>query len=443
MSIERVENGLMSAVCITGEPLEKKNLLAQMKELNVPGVSIAVINEGKIEWAKAYGVLSSAQEDLVNTDTLFQAGSVSKPVAAFAILSLVQQGLINLDDDVNEKLTSWKVPENEYTTQKKITLRHLLSHTSGFNVIGFDGYRYNESVPTIFEILEGISPANNAPIRVEFTPFSKMNYSGGGYCVVQQLVEDVTKQPFSEWMQQVLLDPLKMTNSTFIPRANSASAHPAQGIPMEGGWKTYPELAAAGLWSTPTDLAKYLIAIQNGSFLKKDLLNDMLTPQLVVHGLGPVVNGEGMELEVSHKGRTDGFACGFVSFPHLKKGAVVMVNASTSLVDDILRSIANVYNWPTYKVKTRETVEVSESILEKYCGRYGFNETPNDIYDVFVYLKENKLFFKIGDWGKESRLYPEKNNQFFLLESGYDVVFNEGEATFIVQPGFERKFKKF
>lgn len=460
--IIRVENGLMSAIGILGKPISKKNLLKAMKEMNIPGASIAVINEGQIEWTKTYGVLSSTTDQPVNPQTCFQAGSVSKPVAAFAILTLVNQRILDLDEDVNDKLTSWKIPNNEFTSIKKVTLRHLLSHTSGLSVIGFDGYTKNEQIPTITQTLDGVKPANNPPVRVEFVPGSKMSYSGGAYNVAQQLVEDVTKIPFSQFTENTLLNPLKMNNSTFrnIERegsSNIAYAHPTKGIPMEGGWKTYPESAAAGLWTTPTDLAKWLIEIQDGlttknesKFLSKDLLIDMVTPQVVVHGLGPVINGDQEQLELSFKGRTDGFSCGFVSFPHLKQGAVVMINAGNELafVDAVLRSIAHEYQWPSHNVKMKKTINLPIEALDKYVGRYGWNGKPNDIYDLFVFKENDQLFWKIGNASNPNKLYPEAKNQFFVVDSGYDVVFEEIDGaitalTIIVQAGFEREFRKF
>lgn len=460
--IIRVENGLLPAIGIEGMPMARTNLLNTMKEKNVPAASIAVINNGQIEWAKAYGLLSSATDQQANPQTRFQAGSVSKPVAAFAILSLINQRILDLDEDVNDKLMSWKIPNNEFTTIHKVTLRHLLSHTSGLSVIGFDGYGKNEQIPTITQTLDGMKPANNAPIRVEFVPGSKMSYSGGAYNVAQQLVEDVTKLSFSQFMENTLLTPLKMSDSTFgyldtNRTSNIAYAHPSNGTPMEGGWKIYPESAAAGLWTTPTDLAKWLIEIQNGlttdkgsKLLNKDLLIDMVTPQVAVHGLGPVVSGEKEQLELSFKGRTDGFTCGFVSFPYLKQGAVVMINAGNefAFIDAVIRSIAFEYQWPTYKVKMKKVVTLSPDALSKYVGRYGWEEKPNDIYDLFIFSEGDQLFWKMGNASTPSKLYPEAANRFFSIDTGFDFVFGERgglitKLTLVVQAGYEREFSKF
>lgn len=426
MRIDRVENGLTSPILIQGETPQKYHLLKRMEEMKIPSVSIAVINEGKIEWLKAYGA---------DVHTPFQAGSVSKPVSAFAILSLVEQGILNLDEEVNQKLKSWKIPENEYTQSVKVTLRHLLSHSSGINMIGFDGYRNDEPLPTLIQTLEGRVPANTLPHCVEFIPGSKMSYSGGGYNVAQLLVEDVTHQTFQEFMQNTLLEPLGMSNSTFAY------------LPSK---KIYPESAAAGLWTTPEDLAKWLIEIQNVLINGRKIVQEMVTPQVGIHGLGPVISGEGETLELNHKGRTDDFTCEIVCFPYLKKGAVVMTNAGNTgaFVQEVLRSIACEYQWPSYAIKIKNTIEIPQATLEKYVGRYGWAEIPNDIYDLFIFRNGNELSLKIGHSENLSRLYPEAENQFFLTDLGYDVKFKEvdGEIfglTIIVQPGFEREFRKF
>ena len=262
--IEEVENGLLQAVTIEGQELKKKNILLAMEEYAIPAVSVAVINDGKIEWAKAYGVVDAATKMAVDTETIFQAGSISKAVAAVGIHSLVQKGMLQLDADVNQFLCSWKIAENEYTKSNNVTLRHLLSHTAGFNVIGFDGYYLHDRLPTLLQILEGAKPANNPSLQVEFLPGSKLAYSGGGYSVMQQLVEDLVGSSFAEFMDKECLQKLGMTRSTFhypIKDINAAHSHTGEGTakPMKGGWKTYPESAAAGLWTTPTELARLLI----------------------------------------------------------------------------------------------------------------------------------------------------------------------------------------
>jgi CubicO group peptidase (beta-lactamase class C family) len=168
--IGRVENGLLPAAVIKGAPPAIMKLAERMEFYKVPGVSVAVINDGRIEWARAYGVKDATTKDLLTTETLFQAGSISKPTAALAALKLVQEGKLNLDEDVNVKLVSWKVPENEFTKTQKVTLRRLLTHSAGLTVHGFPGYAADAEVPTLIQVLNGEKPANTDPIRVDTVP---------------------------------------------------------------------------------------------------------------------------------------------------------------------------------------------------------------------------------------------------------------------------------
>lgn len=461
--IRLVENGLLPAIAIAGLPVSKTTLDQQMKQYGVPAVSIAVINDGKIEWAKSYGVLEANTNRTAQISSLFQAGSVSKPVASFGALSLVQKKTLDLNEDVNQQLISWKVPENEHTELKKVTLKHLLSHTSGFNVIGFDGYRQNEKVPSLMDMLNGSSPANNPPMKVEFKPGERMSYSGGGYTVMQQLVEDNTNVSFADFMEISVFKPLEMSRSTMsypLPpylSKDAAFAHPANGLSMDGGYKTYPESAAAGLWSTPIDISKWLVHIQNSlsddfqsPILNKDTLKLMLTPHIAPYGLGPVVNGDDKNIDFSHKGRTDGFACGFVAFPFLGKGIVVMINSDNGscLVDEIIRGVSEVYEWPSYKTSWRKEIPISQKDLKGCPGRYGTGQEKNDIYDVVVSEENGELSVRFGYASIPYKLHKSDENKFFLIETGFEVLFYEEEGAtkklvVVIQAGFDRSFNKF
>lgn len=461
--INDVENSLLQAISIEGQPLQKKNILTAMKEHGTPAVSIAVINNGQVEWAKAYGVLEANGLQPVDTQTLFQAGSISKPVAAVGVFSLLQKGILHLDQDVNQLLHSWKIPENEYTQAQQVTLRHLLSHTSGFNVIGFDGYYAHDKVPTLLQILEGANPANSPPLHVEFLPGSKLAYSGGGYSVMQQLVEDVIKGSFTDFMQEECFQKLGLTRSTFhypLDDTNAAHSHAGEsnGRPMNGRWKTYPESAAAGLWTTATELALLLVDLQksyhgfsDAKILQKQAVHTMFEPQIAPWALGPVVTGSDEKLEVSHYGRTDGTVASFVSFPALQKGAVVMINSDNGsiLIDEIMRSIAHVYNWPTYRAQTKKALFVTASDLVQYVGRYGTEKEPNDIYDLTVGQKDDALFIQYGKVNP-FRIYPESKHRFFVIENGHSITFNENQHAQGIQElvvglpsGYSRTFTRF
>lgn len=461
--IVKVENGLLPAIAIQGFPISKTKLDQQMDHYGVPAVSIAIINNGQIEWAKSYGILEANTNRTAHVSSLFQAGSVSKPVAAFGALSLVQNKTLDLNEDVNHRLISWKIPENEYTELQKVSLKHLLSHTSGFNVIGFDGYRQNEKVPSIIDILNGLSPANNPFMKVEFKPGERMSYSGGGYTVMQQVVEDNTSVTFAAFMDSSVFKPLDMSRSTMsypLPPYLSkdvAFAHPANGLPMEGGYKTYPESAAAGLWSTPIDISKWLVHVQNSlsdncqnPILNKETVTIMLTPHIAPYGLGPVVNGDGKNMDFSHKGRTDGFACGFVAFPFLGKGVVVMINSDNGscLVDEIIRGVSEVYEWPSYKTSWRKEIPLSTKDLKGCTGRYGTGQEKNDIYDVIVSEENGELFIRFGHASIPYKLHKAEENKFFLIETGFEVLFYEQDGAMkklvvVIQAGFDRSFNKF
>ncbi len=181
-----------------------------MQKRRIPGLSLAIIQDGKIVKATGYGMTEKGGDAPVTTSTLFQAGSISKSVAGLGALRLVEQGKLTLDEDVNTRLVTWKVPENAFTKEKKVTLRGLLSHTAGLTVHGFPGYATDEPVPTIVQVLDGAKPANTRPIRVDVPPGSKWRYSGGGYTVMQQMIIDVTGKPFPPFMQESVLGPLGM-----------------------------------------------------------------------------------------------------------------------------------------------------------------------------------------------------------------------------------------
>jgi CubicO group peptidase (beta-lactamase class C family) len=212
--IERVTTCLHPEVQVKDDPHPCTTLSARMVHLHIPGVSVAVIHNGVIEWAAGFGVKQLGGAP-VSADTLFQAGSISKPVAATGALHQVQEKKLSLDANVNTELVSWKVPDNPAANGKPVTLRELLTHTAGFTVHGFLGYASTDPVPTLLQVLDGQKPANTAPIRLESEPGSKWNYSGGGYTVMQQVLVDVTKEPFPKLMHETVLGPIGMTHSTY------------------------------------------------------------------------------------------------------------------------------------------------------------------------------------------------------------------------------------
>ncbi|MFB0563525.1 MAG: serine hydrolase domain-containing protein, partial [Candidatus Lokiarchaeia archaeon] len=381
--IHRVENGLLKAVVIKGQPVEM-SLADRMEHYKVPAVSIAVINDYKIEWARGYGVVEADGTEPVTPETLFQAASISKPVAAMAALHLVQQGLLDLNEDVNNKLVSWKVPENEFTAEKKVTLRGLLSHSAGVTVRGFRGYAHDEEVPTLLQVLDGEKPANSSPIRVDIAPESQFRYAGGGYCIMQQLLIDLKDKPFPEIMIETVLEPLGMTHSTYaqpLPEelwTDAATGHRSNGKPVKGKWHTYPEMATAGLWTTPSDVARFAIELmlsragKSNKVLSQDMTNNMLTPQHDDYGLGIHINGEGQNLYFGYGVGNEGFRCFLVAYPERGQGVTIMTNSDNGhkLYSEILRSIATEYGWSDFLPKEKALARVNPEIYDLYVGEY-------------------------------------------------------------------------
>ncbi|MDD5261335.1 MAG: serine hydrolase [Methylacidiphilales bacterium] len=331
----------------------------RMCERKITGLSLAVIEDGKISKVQCYGFTDQSGKSTVTPATLFQAGSISKPVAATAALHLVEQGRLSLDADVNTQLCTWKVPENGFTKEKPVTLRCILSHSAGLTVHGFPGYAVDSIVPSLVQVLDGAKPANSPAIRVDIVPGSKERYSGGGYTVMQQMMIDVTRQPFPKFMHDTVLKQFGMTNSTYEQplsqelASKTATGYYDNGKAVQGRWHIYPEMAAAGLWTTAADLARFVIGIQKAAtgesnpVISKDMARQMLTRQKDNAGLGVFLRGEGKGLLFFHSGRDEGFDAAIEAFANTGQGAVIMINANddSGVCNEIIEAIAKEYHW--------------------------------------------------------------------------------------------------
>jgi len=356
--IRRIEAQAVDLSLNPNEPPLQLSLQKLMELYKIPGFSIAVIDNYQIAWTKAYGVTDAGSNKPVTTTTLFQAGSISKPVAATGALFLVQQGKLSLDENVNEKLKAWKVPDNEFTKTEKVTLRRLMSHTGGLTVHGFPGYDVDAPVPTLVEIFNGEKPANTAPIRVDVVPGTKERYSGGGITIEQQLMIDVTGKPFPEFMRQNVLEKIGMKDSSYeqpLPAdwAGCAAAGTyADGKAVHGRSHIYPEMAAAGLWTTPTDLAKFAIEIalskqgKTNHVLSEKMTNEMLTPVMDEAGLGFFLDKRNPG-QFGHGGADEGFQALLTMNANSGKGIAIMANSDRGIAaaDLVIRSVAKEYDW--------------------------------------------------------------------------------------------------
>ena len=378
--IRRVQQ-LVPPVLVAGESPKLTPLADRMVELKVPGVSVAVIHEGRIEWARGFGVTRS-DGPAVTPDTLFQAASISKPVFALAVLHQVDAGKLKLDSNVNDSLNSWKLPDNEFTREQKVTLRRILSHTAGLTVHGFPGYEAGATLPTNVQILDGTPPTNTGAIRVDTIPGTLYRYSGGGYTLAQQLLGDVTGVPLPKLMHDTVLQPLGMSRSTYeqpLPAARAgevALGYRADGTLVTGGPHVYPEMAAAGLWTTPSDLARYALGVREALAGRSKIISaatarTMLTKELGDHGIGPVIGGATARKYYSHNGGNEGYRCALVAYED-GEGAVVMTNGDNGggLMYEVLRTIAQVYQWPDFGPPTRVAATVKPAALDRLLGVY-------------------------------------------------------------------------
>jgi CubicO group peptidase (beta-lactamase class C family) len=329
---------------------------------SVPGISVAVFDDFRLVWAKTYGAKEAGRPAPVTLDTLFQAGSISKPVAAMAAMRLVEKGILSLDADINTELRSWKVPDNELTAKEKVTLRRLLSHSAGLTVHGFPGYAVGEPMPTIVQVLDGAKPANTPPVRVDLVPGSQYRYSGGGVTIAQLALVEGAGKPFPAFMDETVIRALGLKNSTYeqplpaLRAAQAASGHLASGAVVPGKWHVYPEMAAAGLWTTPSDLAAIAIEMasskvgRSNRVLTRESTELMLKPQADEVGLGWFVDATGKTDRFGHNGADEGFQAYLVAFAATGRGAAIMANSDNgiAMMQPLLDAIAREYRWPGY-----------------------------------------------------------------------------------------------
>ena len=432
--------GAVFLVLVGARPADDFDTFIQMHmaRRQIVGLSLAIIHEGRVVDARAYGTTTRNGKVPVTTNTLFQAGSVSKAVAAFGALRLVESNKLSLTEDVNEKLKSWRVPDNEFTATERVTLKRLLSHWAGLTVRGFAGYEVTERIPSIPEILDG--KGNSPAVRVDVVPGTINRYSGGGYTVMQQLLSDVSGKPFAEYMNDAVLKPLGMTNSTFQqPLSTALAQRTATGYlsdrsEVPGRWHVYPEMAAAGLWTTPTDLAKYAIGVQQAvagksSLLSADMARQMLNDFKSGQGLGPGVSGSGRTARFSHRGRDRGFDALLIAYAQPGDGVVVMINGNdnTGLMQGnrIVDFVAKQYKWPGWvdnDIPERVTpVDVPAETATALSGRYEFqnnNMVALDLYKGRVYTYRDGLPDEEFVMTRDSRFVSsETGNSFKLLRS--------------------------
>jgi CubicO group peptidase (beta-lactamase class C family) len=438
--ISKVENNLTETRDLIFEDsvIPKYNIVDRMKFYKIPSVSVAVINNGKIEWIKTYGYADIDTKRLANATTLYQVASITKSVNALGIMKLVQEGKLSLTTDIRNYLKTWTFPDNEFSKGKLITLKNLLSHTAGLSVHGFIGYSVDDSLPTINQILNGERPANNEPVKPIYPINEHFEYSGGGYAVIRKILDDNISTNYDSLMTALVLKPLKMTNSTFSQPLSTKYKNYASGTNKEmqtlkGNYYIYPEQSAGGLWSTATDIAKFVLSVQNdlkgslNSLINKQLTQEMLTPVLNNYALGFGIVEKGGEKYFWHEGESYGYNSMYYGSFTTGKGVVILTNAYPNngqpFIPELLNSVATVYDWKDFhKPIKKKLVFVSDSLLAKYAGQY-YSENPK----IKISIKQNGNHLELTARQTE-KMYATKPDTFFLASSpDEDCVFSSSK----------------
>ncbi|HTI93534.1 MAG TPA: serine hydrolase [Puia sp.] len=427
--IIQVENNLVSAIQSPGE--HPANIKDRMVYYHIHGLSIAVIQNYQILWAKGYGWADLSKKIPVTAQTLFQAASISKSLNGVGLLKLAQEKKLDLYADINTYLTGWKFPYDSLAKGRKISVANLLSHTGGLTVHGFPGYEQGKDRPTIEQILDGKTPSNSPAVRSMYEPGLRSEYSGGGITVSQLILTNITHQPYEEYMKKEVLQPMGMTSSTYAqPPADIqpdllATAYDRNGEEITGKYHIYPEQAAAGLWTNPTDLAKYIIETQlayegrSSKVLDQQTTKLRLTPYLDNSAaLGVFIDKRDNTLYFQHGGANEGFRCQYYGSLANGNGVVVMVNSDNgNIMPEIINSVAKVYDFKgLYRSKT--TVAVADSLLEKYTGQYALTPTF-----ILVVSKEGNQLFTQATNQPKFKIYAETQTKFTPSEFPAEIEF--------------------
>ena len=436
-----VEEGLMPATRIEGEDA-RWSLEQRMQHYHIPGVGIAVAEDGEIAWAAGYGSAEVGTGNTVDADTLFQGASISKVVNAFAVMQQVQAGVLDLDTNVNQYLQSCQIPENELTRERPVTLRGILSHTAGLTVHGFGGVPFGKPVPTLLQIITGKADGYRA-VEVDILPGTEQRYSGGGTCVAQLILEEVTGKPFAALVQETIFGPLGLERSTFEDRhpddptlENYAAEHDEQGKRVAGRWALYPTKGAGGLWTTPAEFLRFLAEIRrawNGQseLLTRDTAQTMMTRQPGgAFALGPRVVNDGALMRIQHGGSNQGFQCDAQLYIDSGKGAVIMTNGAGGmpLYWEVLNAIASEHLWPGYLQPPKRPIQLTGEELDRYVGDYDVTQGFEPADSLTVWREGDELWSQLGGARvSASPVLLEAPDRLFSRHHPFSVIAQFGE----------------
>ena len=434
--IYQVENSLSEWVLIEGT--SKWNILDRMKHYNVKGLSIAVIKDHQIEWAKGYGYTDSLQTNPIITSTVFQAASISKSLNSMALVKLAQEGKIDLDADINNYLKRWKFPYDSLSNGQVITTKNLLNHSGGLSISGFPGYATSDSIPSIIDILNGTGPANTAAVPSIFEPNKRVSYSGGGTTISQLMVEEVSGQKYEDYLHDQVLEPLGMSGSTFrygntINPELVPTGHDPAGNAVKGKYHNYPEKGAAGLWTTSSDLARFVIDTQlslknkSNKVLSKEMTELRFVPfdEKSMSGLGMFIDRFPGTDYFLHRGWNQGFIGWYIGDLKAGNGMAIMCNANDfAILNEVKNSIAAVYDWEDNQPVTKAVHFPSTEVTTAYLGEY----VDEDDGTKFVVTKDADSLKLAINGGEESTIYFTSDTDFFILDLSFWCSFQKSET---------------
>ena len=422
---------------------KKAPLKERMAFYNANAVSIAVIKDYKIEWVKAYGFADVSEKRIATPETLFQAASISKSINSLGILKLVQEGKLGLDDDINNYLKTWKFPYDEISKGKKITIANLLSHKAGLSVHGFGGYEKGKELPTTIQILDGQKPSNSSAVRSVFEPGSKFEYSGGGTTISQLILENTTGERYEDYMLKNVLIPLGMNSSSYNQppskdKENLLATAYENGKEVRGKYHIYPEKAAAGLWTNPTDLAHYIIETQLSLSGKSNkILSKEMSKKRLENNFGVFLNDYQGTKYFIHDGKNEGFISVYIGSLEEGNGAVVMTNGSNmKLIFEIVNSIASLNRWKNFPIESQiESISLTiKKVAEKNIDKgiklykklkktkpkdYNFSN-ENELNNLgYEFLNNNKIDDAIKIFSLNVSEFPNSANPYDSLAEAY------------------------
>ncbi|MAI36891.1 serine hydrolase domain-containing protein [Alteromonas sp.] len=436
-----LRTGLAEKVRIEGQEVDFQTLLQRQAHYNVPGVSVALMRDGQLAWTLQSGVKDVDTEEPIDADTVFQAGSISKPAFAAVLMKYRQNNPIDLDADINNLLTSWQLPPHEWTGEEAVSLRRLLSHTAGTTVHGFPGYAVGEAVPSLQQVLDGAKPANTSAVLVDIKPGSQMRYSGGGTTVAQLALQDVTEEALPPMAQRLLFKPLGMTRSSFQQpissqlAGNMATPYNGDGAPVEGGAHTYATLAAAGMWSTPADMLKMAGAVrsaylgENTDWISKATATEILTNNTPTTaapnvGIGFFINmdDDGEVLGFGHGGADEGFMSQLYIELDTGNGYAIMTNSNngTQLIQELEIRIKEALDVGYSQANVKRTAQISQEELGKYIGTYKVT-APVEV-EVTLQATNDGFVLNALPYIENEAYFYEGEDRFFA-KNGSNIVF--------------------